>query len=165
MSSPSGAAVRAVEPIEAPLEATVSVPGSKSLTNRALVCAALAEGVSTIEGALVADDTEAMASALRTLGADIVPGPAEPEGGGVPAPARLIVTGTGGDLAPGPLELDLRLSGTASRFLLPVVALGSGRYRLDGRPPLRARPWDRCWPQSRRWVRGWSRTARPATCP
>jgi 3-phosphoshikimate 1-carboxyvinyltransferase len=140
MSSPSGAAVRAVEPIEAPLEATVSVPGSKSLTNRALVCAALAEGVSTIEGALVADDTEAMASALRALGADIVPGPADPEGGGVLAPASLIVTGTGGDLAPGPLELDLRLSGTASRFLLPVVALGSGRYRLDGRPPLRARP-------------------------
>ncbi len=141
MSSPRGAAARVVEPIEGPLDATVRVPGSKSLTNRALVCAALAEGVSAIEGTLVADDTEAMASALRALGADIVPGPSDRGGGGgASAPARLTVTGTGGDLAPGPLDLDLRLSGTTSRFLLPMVALGSGRYHLDGRPPLRARP-------------------------
>jgi 3-phosphoshikimate 1-carboxyvinyltransferase len=140
MSSASGAAVRAVEPIEGPLDATVSVPGSKSLTNRALVCAALAEGVSAIEGALVADDTEAMASALRALGAGIAPAPYQRRGEGATAPAGLAVTGTGGDLAPGPLDLDLRLSGTSSRFLLPVVALGRGRYRLDGRPPLRARP-------------------------
>jgi 3-phosphoshikimate 1-carboxyvinyltransferase len=130
MSSPSGAAVRAVEPIEGPLDATVRPPGSKSLTNRALLCAALAEGVSEIEGALAADDTEAMAVALGALGADVAPNP--PSG-------PLTVMGTGGDLAPGPLELDLRLSGTASRFLLPVVALGRGRYRLDGRPPLRGR--------------------------
>jgi 3-phosphoshikimate 1-carboxyvinyltransferase len=140
MSSPSGAAVRAVEPIEGPLDAAVSVPGSKSLTNRALVCAALADGVSAIEGALVADDTETMASALRALGAGIAPGPNGREGEGAAAPAGLTVTGTGGVLAPGPLDLDLRLSGTSSRFLLPVVALGRGRYRLDGRPPLRARP-------------------------
>jgi 3-phosphoshikimate 1-carboxyvinyltransferase len=141
MSSPSGgAAVRAVEPIGGPLDATVSVPGSKSLTNRALVCAALADGVSAIEGALVADDTEVMASALRALGADIAPGPDGQEGEGAVVPAGLTVTGTGGVLAPGPLDLDLRLSGTSSRFLLPVVALGRGRYRLDGRPPLRARP-------------------------
>jgi 3-phosphoshikimate 1-carboxyvinyltransferase len=139
MRSPS-AAVRAVEPIEGPLAATVSVPGSKSLTNRALVCAALAEGVSEIEGALVADDTEAMASALRALGAGIVPGPGGRGAGRGARLPSLTVTGTGGDLAPGPQALDLRLSGTASRFLLPVVALGSGRYRMDGRPPLRARP-------------------------
>jgi 3-phosphoshikimate 1-carboxyvinyltransferase len=140
MSSSSGAAVRAVEPIEGPLDATVSLPGSKSLTNRALLCAALADGVSAIEGALVADDTEAMVSALRALGAGIAPGPNGREGGGATAPTRLSVTGTSGDLAQGPLELDLRLSGTSSRFLLPAVALGRGRYRLDGRPPLRARP-------------------------
>ena len=87
MSSPSGAAVRKVDPVEGPLDATVSVPGSKSLTNRALVCAALAEGVTAMDGALVADDTEAMVSALRGLGADIVPGPGDREGaGGAPAP-------------------------------------------------------------------------------
>jgi 3-phosphoshikimate 1-carboxyvinyltransferase len=125
------AEARPVEPLAGPLDATVRVPGSKSLTNRALVCAALAEGPSLIEGALVADDTEAMAEALRSLGAAI---------DWRPPPGCVAVTGTGGALRPGPLELDLRLSGTTSRFLLPVVALGSGRYRLDGRPPLRARP-------------------------
>jgi 3-phosphoshikimate 1-carboxyvinyltransferase len=141
MSSPSRAAVRTVDPIGAPLDATVRVPGSKSLTNRALVCAALAVGDTAINGALAADDTEAMASALRALGAGIENRPAGGEGGGpAGAPARLSVTGTGGDLAPGPLDLELRLSGTTSRFLLPVVALGRGRYRLDGAPPLRARP-------------------------
>jgi 3-phosphoshikimate 1-carboxyvinyltransferase len=122
-------AVKAVEPIGRPLDATLTVPGSKSLTNRALVCAALAGGTSMVEGALVADDTEAMVEALRRLGAGIAETASE----------RLSVTGTGGDLRAGPIELDLRLSGTTSRFLLPVVALGSGRYRLDGRPPLRAR--------------------------
>jgi 3-phosphoshikimate 1-carboxyvinyltransferase len=140
MTSPSGGAVRAVEPIEGPLDATVSVPGSKSLTNRALLCAALADGISVIEGGLVADDTEAMASALGALGAGIEPGPNGREGGAAGAAIHLTVTGTGGNLASGPLELDLRLSGTSSRFLLPVVALGRGRYRLDARPPLRARP-------------------------
>ena len=117
MSSSSGPGVRAVEPIEGPLDATVSLPGSKSLTNRALLCAALADGVSAIDGALLADDTEAMASALRALGASVAPAPNGREGGGVGAPTRLTVTGTGGDLAPGPLNLDLRLSGTSSRFL------------------------------------------------
>ncbi len=121
--------VRAIEPIIGPIDATVTVPGSKSLTNRALVCAALADGVSTIEGGLVADDTEAMIEALRALGAGI------DETAGT-----LAVTGTGGRLLPGPQELDMRLSGTTSRFLLPVVALGSGRYRVEGRGGLRRRP-------------------------
>jgi 3-phosphoshikimate 1-carboxyvinyltransferase len=121
--------VRAIEPIVGPIDATVTAPGSKSLTNRALVCAALADGVSTIQGGLVADDTEAMIDGLRTLGARIDQ-----------TAGTLAVTGTGGRLLPGPKELDMRLSGTTSRFLLPVVALGSGRYRADGRARLRRRP-------------------------
>jgi 3-phosphoshikimate 1-carboxyvinyltransferase len=121
----------AVAPIDHPLDATVTVPGSKSLTNRALVCAALADGTSTIDGALVADDAVAMRDALAALGAGI-----EVADGG----RRLRVTGTGGRLAPGPVALDVRLSGTTSRFLLPVVALGDGAYRVDGGAPLRARP-------------------------
>jgi 3-phosphoshikimate 1-carboxyvinyltransferase len=120
-----------VTPAPGPLDATVSVPGSKSLTNRALVCAALAEGTSTIDGALAADDTEAMRTALGALGAGI----AQDRSSG-----RLMVTGTAGRLRPGPRALDMRLSGTTSRFLLPVVALGEGEYRVDGAPPLRARP-------------------------
>jgi 3-phosphoshikimate 1-carboxyvinyltransferase len=122
---------RPVTPAPGPLDATVSVPGSKSLTNRALVCAALASGPSTIDGALVADDIEAMRVALTALGAGI----AQDRSSG-----RLMVTGTGGRLRPGPRTLDMRLSGTTSRFLLPVVALGEGEYRIDGALPLRARP-------------------------
>ena len=123
--------VLAVTPIEGPIDATVTVPGSKSLTNRALVCAALASGTSTVDGALVADDSLAMRAALETLGATIDHDEAT---------GRVTVEGTGGRLRPGPATLDMRLSGTASRFLLPVAALGRGRYTVDGRPPLRARP-------------------------
>src|SRR5215510_16424378 len=122
---------RPVTPAGGPLDATVTVPGSKSLTNRALVCAALAEGTTTIDGALLADDTEAMRTALAALGTGIARDPSS---------GRLLVTGTDGRLRPGPLALDMRLSGTTSRFLLPVVALGEGEYRIDGAPPLRARP-------------------------
>lgn len=124
-------AARAVAPPAGPLDATVAVPGSKSLTNRALACAALAEGTSTLRGALVADDTDAMATALAVLGAEIERG----DGG-----TRLTVGGTGGRLRPGPLALDVRQSGTTARFLAPVVALGTGAYLLDGAPALRARP-------------------------
>src|SRR5437763_1222620 len=61
----------AIEPISGPLTATVVPPGSKSITNRALVAAALAAGRSALRGALVADDTEAMVDCLRRLGIDI----------------------------------------------------------------------------------------------
>jgi 3-phosphoshikimate 1-carboxyvinyltransferase len=123
---------RPVAPLAGPLDAEVRVPGSKSLTNRALVCAALADGTSTVTGALVADDSEAMATALAVLGAGIAPDPDDP--------ARLTVAGTGGRLRPGPLALDMRQSGTTARFLAPVAALGTGAYRLDGSEQLRARP-------------------------
>ena len=121
-----------VEPIDHPVDATVTVPGSKSLTNRALLCAALAAGTSRIANALVADDSLAMREALVALGAGIEVDDAA---------ARVTVAGTGGRLRPGPLALDMRLSGTTSRFLLPVVAtFGRGAYRVDGGAPLRARP-------------------------
>ena len=121
----------AVEPLRAPPDASIAVPGSKSFTNRGLVIAALASGTSTLEGALVADDTAAMAAGLEQLGADI-----ERHDGGT----RLVVHGTGGALARGSIRVDARLSGTTSRFLLPVLALGSGSYTLDGAAPLRRRP-------------------------
>lgn len=120
---------RRVEPVDGPLDARVVPPGSKSLTNRALVLASLAEGTSTLLGALVADDTEAMAGAMRQLGAEIVLDS-----------DRCTVVGFGGRLRPGPLEIDARLSGTTARFVLPVLALGEGPYVLDGDQPLRDRP-------------------------
>ncbi|MGE3619986.1 MAG: 3-phosphoshikimate 1-carboxyvinyltransferase [Acidimicrobiia bacterium] len=120
-----------VEPVGHPLEATVRVPGSKSLTNRALVAAALARGPSVLRGALQADDTEAMVDGLRGLGVEVRPDWAtdtiEVEGCAGRPPAEVGI-------------VDARLSGTTSRFLLPVAALGSGTYRVDGGVPLRARP-------------------------
>lgn len=111
------------------IDATIAVPGSKSITNRALVCAALAGGTSTITGALVADDTAAMTDCLRALGATV-----EWDG------TTVVVTGVGGRITVEEASLDARLSGTTSRFVLPLLALGSGRYRLDGKEPLRRRP-------------------------
>ena len=119
----------AVQPLAAPPDATVRVPGSKSLTNRALVCAALAEGTSILEGALHADDTEAMIAALTALGIRV-------SGTG----STLTVEGVAGQVPPGPVELDARLSGTTSRFLAPILAAGTGPYRLDAAAPMRARP-------------------------
>jgi 3-phosphoshikimate 1-carboxyvinyltransferase len=123
--------VRAIEPLPAPPDVTVSVPGSKSLTNRALVAAALADGTSVLDGILLADDTEAMIDALVTLGIEVEVDRAA---------RRATVTGCGGAVPAGPATLDVRLSGTTARFLAPLLALGQGRYVLDAAPPFRARP-------------------------
>jgi 3-phosphoshikimate 1-carboxyvinyltransferase len=119
----------AIEPISGPLAATVVPPGSKSITNRALVAAALAAGRSTVRGALVADDTEAMVDCLRRLGLEI-----RTDGDTV------TVDGTGGRIPATEAQLDVRQSGTTARFMAPMVALGHGRYRLDGAPRMRERP-------------------------
>lgn len=118
-----------IEPLRGPPDADVTLPGSKSLTNRALLCAALADGRSTLRGALRADDTEAMASCVQALGAGV-----EWDG------TTVHVDGTGGRLAPGPVTVDARMSGTTARFVLPVLAFGDGDYRLTGHPQLVARP-------------------------
>ena len=127
-----------VEPLATPPDVTVAVPGSKSITNRALVVAALAEGTSVLEGALLADDTEAMVGALRALGVDV-----DVAGGPDGAP-RLTVHGRagrlGGPAGAAPATVDCRLSGTTARFVLPLAALADGPTRVDGAPPLRRRP-------------------------
>ncbi|MBA2282950.1 MAG: 3-phosphoshikimate 1-carboxyvinyltransferase [Acidimicrobiia bacterium] len=107
------------------------MPGSKSLTNRALVCAALADGRSTLRGALEADDTEAMVGCLRAVGIGVRPSWRE---------STIEVDGTGGAVPPGPAEVDARQSGTTARFVAPLLALGSGAYRLTGAPQLLLRP-------------------------
>ncbi len=121
--------VISVTPATGPLDAEVRLPGSKSITNRALVCAALATGRSVLSGALIADDTEAMMDCLGRLGIGVGH-----------ATDALVVDGRGRVLPGGPIELDARLSGTTARFLGPALALGTGPYRLDGRAGLRARP-------------------------
>src|SRR3954468_11686476 len=99
--------VRSVEPLTRPPDASIAVPGSKSITNRALVCAALADGTSVLEGALQADDTEAMVECLCALGISI-----EVDG------EQLTVHGKGGATPADAASLDVRLSGTTARFIL-----------------------------------------------
>jgi 3-phosphoshikimate 1-carboxyvinyltransferase len=120
-----------IRPFDGPIDASVTVPGSKSITNRALVCAALATGPSTLRGALFADDTEAMIGVVQALG---VPVRADRMA------ARIEVDGCGGALPAAEAELDVRQSGTTARFTLPLVALGRGTYRVTGHPQMLARP-------------------------
>jgi 3-phosphoshikimate 1-carboxyvinyltransferase len=120
-----------IEPLTIRPDARIMVPGSKSHTNRALICAAMAAGRSRLSGALFADDTRAMVRSLRSLGialdtdADL---------------AVMEVEGCRGTLPPGPARLDVGQSGTTSRFLLALLGLGRGPYRLDGHEQLRGRP-------------------------
>ena len=109
-----------------PVRASVDLPGSKSLTNRALVLAALADGPSTVRRALRSRDTELMARALTTLGASV---------------------DTRADdwrVTPGPLtgasDVDCGLAGTVMRFVPPVAALAQGDVAFDGDPHARTRP-------------------------
>lgn len=110
----------------APVDAAVSLPGSKSMTNRALVLAALAEGPARITGPLRSRDTELMAGALRALGVGID----EDSDGWRVRPGRLA----------GPARVDVGLAGTVMRFLPPVAALASGEVSVDGDPRARERP-------------------------
>ena len=119
--------------LEAPPNATVRLPGSKSITNRALLCAALAAGETTLTGALFADDTEAMVEAVRLLGAEVSCRPGE---------ATMRIRGTKGAVRATPgAVIDARMSGTTGRFLAPVLALSEQPVTLDGHPQLRARPF------------------------
>jgi 3-phosphoshikimate 1-carboxyvinyltransferase len=113
---------------DAPVSAVVRVPGSKSLTNRALLLAALADGPSTVTGALRARDTVLMGRALGSLGVAI---------DGLDGDAAISVTP-----APlvGPAHVDCGLAGTVMRFVPPVAALADGDIRFDGDPRARVRP-------------------------
>ena len=137
MSTPSdihaiGSTYR-VQRSDGPVIAEVAVPPSKSIVNRALICAALAEGASEITGVAPGDDTAAMIDCLQQLGCGI--------GVRTDDEQRIAdVIGTGADLAPGPMRLNAGLAGTTSRFVTALCALGTGEYTIDGAPPLRARP-------------------------
>ncbi len=121
--------------------AQISIPGSKSITNRALVLAALAKGVVTLKGALWSEDTQVLVEALRLLGfaIEVKPDPEE-------WCNRIIrVAGLGGKIprsgtAEAPLELFVGNAGTAARFLAALVCLGHGVYRLSGTERMHQRP-------------------------
>jgi len=120
-------------PRQKPLLATVTVPGSKSTTNRALVLAALSSRRHSIRltGALQSEDTEVMVKGLLALGYNIE----------TSWPAILIKEHTGTELVPvSQADIFVANSGTTMRFLTALCALGKGRYRLDGIPRMRERP-------------------------
>ena len=121
-----------MQPFAAPAEGIISLPGSKSQTNRALLCAALSEGTSRLSGVLYADDTEAMLEAIVSFGAVVEEDRQNFE---------IEVTGIAGAPVFQELAINARQSGTTSRFLLPTLAAGNGRVTLDGAQELRARPF------------------------
>lgn len=122
---------RRIQPATAPLNAVVRIPGSKSITNRAMVIGALAGGVTTLDGALFSDDTEFMIDALRDLGVSVT---ADRD------TDRIKIVGCGGQLPATEADLFCGNSGTTIRFLTAVCALGMGPYRLDGNDRMRQRP-------------------------
>lgn len=122
---------RRIRKLDAPFNRVVHLPGSKSITNRALVCAALAHGTSQLTNVLFADDTEAMLAAIVTLGALVDIDRTR---------RRVTITGIEGRLPTESITLDARQSGTTARFLLPIAALSPGRVTVDGHEQMRARP-------------------------
>lgn len=130
-----------IVPLEGPVHAEITVPGSKSITNRALVLAALAEGETTLTGALWSEDTQVMVECLQELGfmVNVAPDPDEP------CNRTITVYGQSGQVPRGgteaqPLELFVGNAGTAARFLAAMVCLGEGAYRLHGVPRMHERP-------------------------
>ncbi len=123
--------VREMIPVDGPVSGVARVPGSKSITNRALLVAALARGRTELTGSLFSDDTRYMAAALGELGIAI-----ESDVAG----ERFIVTGGDGTFPATEADLFVGNSGTTMRFLTAALTLGHGVFRIDGVPRMRQRP-------------------------
>ncbi|MBM4410784.1 MAG: 3-phosphoshikimate 1-carboxyvinyltransferase [Chloroflexi bacterium] len=119
-----------IEPVAAPFDAVVELPGSKSYTNRALLIAALAHGRSEITQALSSDDTRYMHAALEAMGVRIDDHDAH----------TFLVTGIDGQFPSTGATLMVGNAGTAARFLTAAVALGHGTFIVDGSEAMRKRP-------------------------
>lgn len=124
------AARRIITP-SGPIRASIRPPGSKSITNRALICAALAQGRSILRGALQSEDTEVMIESLRRLGIPVSVDSAA---------STFEITGFGKNWPNHTAELFIGNSGTSVRFLTAMLATGKGEYRLDGIARMRERP-------------------------
>lgn len=120
-----------IVPLERPVDATVQVPGSKSLTNRALLVAALADGHSTIKNPLLSDDSYWLMDALVRLGFSV-----EADRGG----GFATIQGRAGIIPERDVDLYVGNAGTVARFLPPTLTLGEGPYRVDGVSRMRERP-------------------------
>ncbi len=122
---------RQIKTIPHPLNAGVKVPGSKSLTNRALLIAALAVGTTELTNALFSDDTCYFVKALQTLGVNITQDPQN---------TCMTITGLGGSFPAQQADIYIGNAGTAARFLSAFLTLGNGSYTLDGDSRMRKRP-------------------------
>jgi 3-phosphoshikimate 1-carboxyvinyltransferase len=120
-----------IQPIDHPLNASIRVPGSKSLTNRALLIAALADGKTRLTNALFSDDSKYFANALQSLGFEVQLDEANRE---------MTIIGQGGKIPVRKANLFIGNAGTAARFLSAFLTLGNGEYILDGEPRMRERP-------------------------
>src|SRR5579872_4313151 len=120
-----------VRPLARPPDTEAAIPGSKSITNRALILAALADGRSRLTGVLDSQDTRVMIESLRRLGFRIE---------GDLQRSELEVTGAAGAVPARGADLYLENSGTSIRFLTALCGLGCGRFRLDGSARMRQRP-------------------------
>src|SRR3989442_10414737 len=130
-----------IVPLKKPVRAEITVPGSKSITNRALILAALAEGETTLRGALWSEDTQVMVDCLQKLGFTVTGAPDPDE----VCNRTITVQGLGGKIPnsgtlENPLELFVGNAGTAARFLTALVCLGHGIYRLHGVERMHERP-------------------------
>lgn len=120
-----------VQPVSGPIVGSVRPPGSKSLTNRALIVAALANGTSKLTGVLASRDTEVMIDSLRKLGVSLEQDLTQ---------KSITITGCGGKPAATAANLYLENSGTSIRFLTALCTLGQGQYRLSGNARMHERP-------------------------
>lgn len=120
-----------ISPAPGPIVGKIRPPGSKSITNRALVCAALATGPTMLRGALDSDDTQVMVGALKTLGLDV-------EHDKVQRTIRVV--GCGGHIPAKKADLFIGNSGTTVRFLAAMLAAAEGEFRLHGTPRMHERP-------------------------
>jgi 3-phosphoshikimate 1-carboxyvinyltransferase len=118
-------------PVSHAPNATVRVPGSKSLTNRALLVASLAEGTTTLTNALFSDDSCYFAESLKKLDFEVQSNPQL---------SSFTVTGHGGLIPARRANLYVGNAGTAARFLTAMLTLGNGEYAVDGDPRMRQRP-------------------------
>jgi 3-phosphoshikimate 1-carboxyvinyltransferase len=130
-----------IQPLTKPVSAQIAVPGSKSITNRALILAALGEGETTLTGALWSEDTQVMTEGLQELGFMVNVAPDQDE----PCNRTITVYGHGGKVRRGgtpeqPLELFIGNAGTAARFLAAMTCLGDGAYLVKGTPRMHERP-------------------------
>ena len=121
-----------IQPFTRPVRGSVTLPGSKSITNRALILAALAKGTTTLHGALFSRDTRIMVAALRALGFAVVTDESA---------LTITIAGRGGEIPVREAKLDVGNAGTAARFLTAFVCLRSdGTYHFDGDEAMRRRP-------------------------